>query len=141
MKRTRLNLSTTQLLNLYFCFLLSGCAGSAHPRLVTPSEGPVAPRYLQLYSTKQVATLHFPAGVYELNAVDKIGYYYRAPAKIAEHAGRGSAGREGGIFVSKRNPEKLRGYVWRAGAITHVGNLSRVKHRLFDQDTPAEFSR
>ena len=121
-------------------FLLSACAGSSHPRLITPSEGPIrVPRYLELYSEKQIATLHFPAGVYTLNAVDKIGYYYRAPRRIGEHAGRGSIGREGGIFVSKRNPNKLRGYVYRAGTITHVGNLSHVKHRLFDQDIPAEY--
>jgi hypothetical protein len=120
-------------------FLLFACAGSSHPRLVTPSEGPIAPRYLEIYSEKQVATLHFPAGVYALNAVDKIGYYYRAPRKIAERIGGGAVGREGGIFVSKRDPQKLRGYVYRAGTITHVGNFSRTKHRLFSQDIPAEF--
>ena len=47
--------------------------------------------------------------------------------------------RDGGIFVNKRDPNKLRGYVWRAGAITHVGNLSGVKHHFVDQDIPAEF--
>lgn len=123
-------------------FLLLACAGSSHPRVVTPSEGPVGtPRYLELYATKQVATLHFPAGVYTLNAVDKIGYYYRAPRKIGERLGGGAAGREGGIFVSKRDPNKLRGYVYRAGTITHVGNFSRTKHRLFDQDIPADSGR
>src|SRR2546425_7314653 len=113
--------------------LLSGCAGSSHPRLVSPSEGPIAPRYLELYSAKQVATLHFPAGVYTLTAADKIGYYYRAPRKIAEHAGAGSLGREGGIFVSKRHPEKLRGYVFRAGTITHIGNFSGAKHQFVNE--------
>ena len=128
-------------LRLYFLiltssFLLSSCAGSSHSRLISPSEGPVSPRYLQLYSEKQIATLHFPAGVYTLNAVDKIGYYYRAPRKIVE---QGSIGRDGGIFVSKRDPNKLRGYVYRAGAITHVGNFSRAKYRFIDQDIPPEF--
>jgi hypothetical protein len=139
----RLNLSTTQRLNvtstfllLTSYFLLSSCAGSSHPQPVSPSEGPPTHRYLELYREKQIATLHFPAGVYTLDAVDKIGYYYRAPRKISE---AGSAWRDGGIFVSKRDPNKLRGYVWRAGAITHVGNLSHVKHRLFDQDVPAEY--
>jgi hypothetical protein len=65
-------------------FLLSSCAGSSHPRLVTPSEGPISPHYLEIYSELHAATLHFPAGVYTLNAVDKIGYYYRAPRKVAE---------------------------------------------------------
>jgi hypothetical protein len=72
-----------------------------------------------------------------LSAADKIGYYYRAPRKIVE---QGSIGRDGGIFVSKRDPNKLRGYIYRAGAITHVGNLSKVRHRFIGQDIPAEFS-
>jgi hypothetical protein len=144
MNRVPLNASTMpvrlgpQLLNVLLAFLLSACAGSPHPRLVSPSEGPPTQRYLELYRDKQIATLHFPAGVYTLDAVDKIGYYYRAPRKIAE---AGSVWRDGGIFVSKRDPHKLRGYVWRAGAITHIGNLSHAKHRLFDQDVPAEFYR
>ena len=120
-------------------FLLSSCAGSSHPRAITPSEGPSSARYLEIYSELHAATLHFPAGVYTLNAVDKIGYYYRAPRKIAEHFGGGSFCREGGIFVSKRNPQKLRGYVFRAGTITHVGNFSRAKHRFRNEDVPADF--
>ena len=133
MIRFHLNFSTTQRLNVAFAILLSSCAGSSHPRLVSPSEGPIAPRYLEIYHELHAATLHFPAGVYTLNAADKIGYYYRAPQKIAEHAGTGSLGREGGIFVSKRHPEKLRGYVFRAGTITHVGNFSGAKHQFVDE--------
>jgi hypothetical protein len=131
----RLNYSTSQLLNVLLAFLLSACAGSSHPQVISPSEGPPTRRYLELEREKQIATVHFPAGVYTLDAVDKIGYYYRAPHKIRE----GYAMRDGGIFVSKRDPNKLRGYVFRAGAITHVGNLSGVKHRFVDQDIPAEF--
>jgi hypothetical protein len=115
-------------------FLLSSCAGSSHPQPISPSEGQPTGRYLELYREKQIATLHFPAGVYTLSAADKIGYYYRAPRKILE---QGSIGRDGGIFVSKRDPNKLRGYVYRAGAITHVGNFSRAKYRFIDQDIPA----
>jgi hypothetical protein len=118
---------------------LFACAGSSHPQLISPSEGPPSRRYIELFHEKQIATLHFPAGVYTLNAVDKIGYYYRAPRKIAERAGQGSVWRDGGIFVSKRDPRKLRGYVFRAGTITHVGNLSRVGHRFIEQDIPADF--
>src|SRR5437016_6719011 len=109
-------------------FLLSSCAGSSHPRLVSPSEGPISPRYLEVYSELHAATLHFPAGVYTLNAVDKIGYYYRAPRKIAERYGGGSFWREGGIFVSKRTPQKLRGSVYRAGTITNSGTFSGSNH-------------
>jgi hypothetical protein len=116
-------------------FFLFACAGSPHPRLISPSEGPPTRRYLELYSEKQIATLHFPAGVYTLSAIDKIGYYYRAPRKVRE----GYAWRDGGIFVSKRDPEKLRGYIYRAGTVTHVGNLSQVKHRFVGEDIPAEF--
>jgi hypothetical protein len=114
-------------------FLLSSCAGSSNPRLISPSEGPPSRRYLELSREKQIATLHSPAGLYTLDAADKIGYYYRAPRQIRE----GAILRDGGIFVSKRNPNKLRGYVWRAGAITHVGNLSGVRHRFIEQDIPA----
>src|SRR5438552_11306911 len=118
---------------LTFYFLISGCAGSSHPRLISPSEGPSSSRYLEIYSELHVATLHFPAGVYTLSAADKIGYYYRAPRKIAERTGSGSLWREGGIFVSKRNPQKLRGYVYRAGTITHVGNFSRAQRRFREE--------
>jgi hypothetical protein len=120
---------------LVTCHLaLLSCAGSSHPQPISPSEGPPTGRYLELYREKQIATLHFPAGVYTLSAADKIGYYYRAPRKILE---QGTIGRDGGIFVSKRDPNKLRGYIYRAGAITHVGNLSRAKYRFIDQDIPA----
>ena len=138
MNRRLLNRSTTQLLNIFFlvtCHLsLLGCAGSQHPRLISPSEGPPSRRYLQLYSEKQIATLHFPAGIYTLDAADKIGYYYRAPRKVRE----GYTWLDGGIFVSKRDPQKLRGYVFRAGTVTHVGNLSRVQHRFIGEDIPAD---
>ncbi len=129
----RLNGSTPQLLNAaLFAFLLSGCAGSSHPSVIPPSEGISTPRYLEIYSELHVATLHFPPGVYTLNAVDKIGYYYRAPRQIAEHGVAGSMSRDGGIFVSKQHSRKLRGYVFRAGAITHVGNFSRAKYEFHD---------
>ena len=127
-----------QLLNIFLAFLLFGCAGSSHPRVITPSEGPPNRQYLELYSDVHAATLHFPAGVYTLNAADKIGYYYRAPRKIAEHAGSGALWREGGIFVSKRNSDKLRGYVFRAGTVTLVANFSGAKHLFRGEDVPAE---
>ena len=115
-------------------FLLFACAGSQHPRLISPSEGPPSRHYLELYREKQIATLHFPAGIYTLEAADKIGYYYRAPRKVRESY----ALLDGGIFVSKRDPQKLRGYVLRAGTLTHVGNLSRVQHRFIGEDIPAD---
>ena len=140
MNRRLLNLSTTQLLNFFFAFILlpstfilSACAGSAHPQLISPSEGPPSRRYIEVFHERQIATLHFPAGTYRLSAADKIGYYYRAPRKIRE----GSAWRDGGIFVSRKDPDKLRGYVYRLGTVTHVGNFSHVPHRFGGEDVPA----
>jgi len=111
--------------------LLTSCANQ-HFRV--PAEGPPsdAPRYVELLSETQVATLHFPPGPYSFYGVDDMGYYYRAPRKILQHTGGGSVPCNGGIFVSKRNPRKLRGYVYLAGALTHVGNLSRARHELRD---------
>jgi hypothetical protein len=111
--------------------LLTSCANQ-HFRV--PAEGPPsdAPGYVELLSETQVATLHFPPGPYSFYAVDDMGYYYRAPRKILEHTGGGSVPCNGGIFVSKRDPRKLRGYVYLAGALTHVGNLSRARHELHD---------
>ena len=116
-------------------FLLSGLAvllcSCANHHFRIPPDGPPAtsPRYVELSGAKQVATLHFPAGIYSFYAVDDTGWYYRAPRPIIEHTGGGRARpRNGGIFVSKRNPKKLRGYVFYAGALTHVGDLSEAAH-------------
>jgi hypothetical protein len=125
-----LNFSTTQLLNVV---LLCSCAGSRHYHPV-PGEGPpTTPRYLEVSSEASVATMHFPAGTYSLNAEDDVGYYYRAPRKIAEHGAAGTPiFHDGGIYVNKRDPRRLRGYVYWAGKLTHLGNLSRVKHQFHD---------
>jgi hypothetical protein len=97
-----------------------------------PAEGPPAdaPGYVVLERETQIATLHFPAGAYSFYAVDDKGYYYRAPQKIVQHTGGGSVFREGGIFVSRRNLKKLRGYIFFAGALAHVGNLSHAPHQF-----------
>jgi hypothetical protein len=118
---------------LNFSFLLFACAGSPHPQLISPSEGPTTRRYIQLDAEKQIATLHFPSGIYSLNAADKIGYYYRAPRKIRE----GGMWLDGGIFVSKKDPQKLRGYVYRLGTVTHVGNFSHARYHFVGEDIPA----
>ena len=133
MNRPLITPSTFQrLIGLTCTALFVSCAGSSHPRVITPSEGVSSPRYLELSSEVRIATIYFPAGVYTLNAEDKIGYYYRAPHKIAEHVGGGAVWRDGGIFMSKHNSQKLRGYIYRAGAITLVGNLSRARYQFHD---------
>lgn len=90
------------------------------------------PRFLDIYSEARAATLHFPRGSYSLAAADRIGYYYRAPETVGQHRGGGVFPREGGIFVSKRDQRKLRGYVYLAGGVTMVGNLSNVPHQFHD---------
>jgi hypothetical protein len=112
-------------------FLLSSCANH---HFHVPAEGPPrdAPRFVELRAGRQIATLHFPAGTYSFYAVDDVGYYYRAPRKIIQRTGGASVPRNGGIFVSKRDPKRLRGYIFFAGALTHVGNLSDAPHEFRD---------
>ena len=108
----------------------SSCGGGQHFRATLPAEISSIPPYLELRSERSVGTLHFPRGVYVLDARDDKGYYYRAPRKIVQHSFSGSLQRDGGIFVAKRNQEKLRGYVILPSGLTHVGNLSRTDHEF-----------
>jgi hypothetical protein len=111
-------------------FLL--CCSCANHHFYVPAEGPPsdAPRFVELHADRQIATLHFPAGTYSFYAVDDVGYYYRAPRKIVQHTGGASVPRNGGIFVSKQDPKRLRGYIFFAGALTHVGDLSHAPHEF-----------
>ena len=110
--------------------LFASCLGSRQFQMI-PAEGPPpTAEYLDLESEATAATLHFPAGRYALYATDSTGYYYRAPQKIIQHTAGGSVPHEGGIYVRKRNPGNLRGYVYITGALTHVGNFSNVKHEF-----------
>jgi hypothetical protein len=111
--------------------LFLSCGGSPHPRAISGTTAD-APHFIELKSEVRVATLHFPAGLYSLSAVDKIGYYYRAPHMISEHTAARAIPRQGGIFLSKRNRAKLRGYIYLAGAVTHVGNLSHADYQFRD---------
>ena len=113
-------------------FVIAACGGSPHPRLVHESGTIGAPSVLQLYSDVRVATLHFPEGSYSLQSVDRIGYYYRSPRGVIQHIAAGPVVRHGGIFVSKRNRAKLRGYIYLGGAVTHVGNLSHARYEFRD---------
>jgi hypothetical protein len=113
-------------------FVLSSACANHHFRV--PAEGPPsdAPRFVDLLAETQVATLHFPPGSYGFYAVDDVGYYYRAPRKVIQHTGGGSVLRNGGIYVRKHDPTKIRGYIYLAGALTHVGDLSRTRHEFHD---------
>jgi hypothetical protein len=121
--------------------ILTACGGSPHPRAVGEAAATNAPTFIELRREVRANTLHFPAGVYTLSSSDKIGYYYRAPRKIMQHGAGSSFPRDGGIFVSKRNQAKLRGYVYLGGAVVHVGNFSHADYafrsRNSDEDVPA----
>ena len=110
-------------------FVITACAGSPHP----PAEAPGsvnAPSTIQLEAEARVASVHFPAGIYSLSAADRIGYYYRSSRGVIQGSGPGRVVRQGGIFVSKRNRAKLRGYVYFGGSVTHVGNLSHAHYEF-----------
>jgi hypothetical protein len=112
---------------------LVACA--THERFAAP------PRVLEVYAERRVAMLHFPSGTYLLTSEDRRGYYYEAPGGVVEHTAAGRVRRKGGIFVSKRDRNKLRGYVMMPYGLSHVGNLSRVEHEFRESLAPAEGPR
>ncbi|MGH8101113.1 MAG: hypothetical protein ACREIW_07430 [Chthoniobacterales bacterium] len=113
--------------------ILSSCAGSRHYHALPAEAAPSIARYLELNRPVHVATLHFPAGVYSLQAADDAGYYYAAPRSIVQHTAAGLVFRNGGVYVSKRDPRKLRAYVYWGGALTHLGNFSRARHEFREE--------
>jgi hypothetical protein len=98
--------------------------------MTNAAETTSTPPYLDLRSEHSVGTLHFPRGIYVLDAVDDKGYYYRAPRKIVQHSFSGNLSHNGGIFVAKRDQRRMRGYVILASGLTHVGDLSRTNHEF-----------
>ena len=109
--------------------LSSGCGNDRrHP--VNPAGITSTPPFIELRSETLAGTVHFPRGLYSLESEDGNGYYYRAPGKVHQRSFSGSLPHDGGIFVSKRNQRKLRGYVIMPGGLTHVGNLSRADYQF-----------
>jgi hypothetical protein len=108
---------------------LSGCGGTDRRQAVNPAQT-TAPRFVELRRNTSAGTVHFPRGLYTLETEDRNGYYYRTPTKVYQHSFGGSYPHDGGIFVSKRNQRKLRGYIMMAGGITHVGNLSGADYEF-----------
>src|SRR3954470_8917315 len=104
--------------------LFSGCGGTDRRHPVNPAASRSVARFIELRSDTSAGTIHFLRGLYSLESEDQNGYYYRAPVKVYERSFSGRIGRDGGIFVSKRNLRKLRGYVVMPYGATHVGNLS-----------------
>ena len=113
---------------LAVALLLTSCGGSHHFRATSAAATSSTPPYLELRSAPSAATLHFPRGLYVLDATDDNGYYYRAPRKILQHSFSGGLQYSGGIFVTKRDPRRLRGYVILPSGLTHVGNFSHADY-------------
>ena len=128
-KTFRVLLTTACLAALVMTF--SGCGGTDRRHAVNPARTTAA-RFLELRSETSAGTIHFPRGLYSLDTEDGNGYYYRAPGKVYQRSFSGRYPRDGGIFVSKRNQRKLRGYVIMPGGVTHVGNLSGADYEFRD---------
>src|SRR4051812_35518445 len=109
--------------------ITAGCGGTDRRRSVNPAGTTAAP-FLELRRNASASTIHFPRGIYSLDSEDRNGYYYRAPTKVYQHSFGAGYPHDGGIFVSKRNPRKLRGYVIMASGITHIGNLSGADYQF-----------
>ncbi|MDQ6807983.1 MAG: hypothetical protein M3Z64_00930 [Verrucomicrobiota bacterium] len=87
---------------------------------------------MELDSAPSASTVHFPRGVYALESTDERGSYYRAPESVMKHAFGGSQPYDGGIFVDRRDPRKLRGYIIWAGGRTKIGDFSGAPHTFRD---------
>ena len=116
-------------LSLSATFLI-GCGGTDRRQPVNPSARTMAAPFIELLSDTSAGTIHFPRGLYSLDSEDPNGYYYRAPGKVHQHSFSGRLPFDGGIFVSKQNQRKLRGYVMMPSGLTHVGNLSGANYQF-----------
>lgn len=115
---------------------LCSCASEGRYRPLPPGEGPPLPRVIVLHDEPSISTMHFPRGIYRLEAEDNRGYYYRAPRPLTKHAFAGLQPYQGGIYVRKSAPDKLRGYVVWAGGRTKIGNLSGANLEFREEQTP-----
>lgn len=111
---------------------LASCASNHHLRQIEENDARTFPRFLELAAKASASTLHFPAGLYSLDAVDDTGYYYRAPRKVIKHSFSGFVPYDGGIFVRKGDRRKIRGYVDWEGGRTKVGDLSKTPYEFRD---------
>lgn len=110
--------------------LFLGSCGGTDRRQQVNSAATNAPPSIELLSETSAGTIHFPRGLYSLESQDHNGYYYRAPVKLYQRTFSGRMPHDGGIFVSKRNQRKLRGYVAMPYGVTHVGNLSGANYQF-----------
>ncbi len=107
--------------------LMSSCTS-----VRSANRTPAPPQFLEMRSSPSASTLHFPSGRYTFDATDSSGYYYRAPQQVIKHAFAGAQPFDGGVFVSKSDRRKLRGYLIWAGGRTKIGNFSQTQHSFHD---------
>ena len=112
------------LLPVAVALLLTSCATRQVRQFDTP------PQILELQENVSRGTLHFPQGTYTFETEDSAGYYYRAPRSVRQHSFGGSYPHEGGIFVLKRDPKRIRGYIVLYGERRKMGNLSDAPHEF-----------
>ena len=105
--------------------LLGGCASG---KQVRQFDSP--PQVLELQEAASRGTIHFPEGTYTFESEDDSGYYYRAPRSVRQHSFGGSYPYEGGIFVLKRDPQRIRGYIVMGNERRKLGNLSDARHEF-----------
>ena len=122
--------ATVVTVGLTVALFLGACGGTDRRHSVNPAGNTAAPPFIELCSDSSTGTIHFPRGLYSLESEDNHGYYYRAPGKVYQRSFSGRLPYDGGIFVSKRNQRKLRGYVVLPGGVTHVGNLSGANYQF-----------
>lgn len=103
--------------------LFAGCASAPRAALREP------PHAVELEMECRIATMHFRAGVYVLQAADNSGWFYRAPERVLEHSFGGSYKHEGGIFLA-RDSGSIRGYVVWAGGRSTIGSISSATVRF-----------
>jgi hypothetical protein len=110
--------------------ILSGCGGTDRRHQVDPAALRSTARFIELRSEASTGTIHFPRGLYSIDTEDENGYYYRAPGRVYQHSFGSQVSHDGGIFVSRRDSRKLRGYVIMPGGLTHIGNLSGADYQF-----------
>ena len=116
--------SVRLLIALSAALLLNGCASRPAQQFSSP------PQTLVLQESTSRGTIHFPEGTYVFESEDSTGYYYRAPRSVRQHSFGGSYPHEGGIFVLKRDPQRIRGYIVLGNERRKLGNLSDAPHEF-----------
>jgi hypothetical protein len=107
---------------------LNSCGGTDRRHTVSVSAANSVPASIELRSEERAATIHFPRGLYQLDSEDNHGFYYRAPGRLYERGFAGGQPHDGGLFVSKKDQRKLRGYVVMPGGVTLIGNFSHADY-------------